>query len=40
MEEVELVNCPVCGVKTIPDHEELEDEDKLCDECYAKANNE
>ena len=40
MAEAEKVNCPVCGVKTIPDHEELEFEDKLCDECYAKMNSE
>lgn len=42
MAEAELVHCPVCGIKTIPDHEELELEleDKLCDECYAKANSE
>ena len=39
MDEVELVNCPVCGVKTIPAHEELEYEDKLCDACYTKAHN-
>ena len=24
MAEAELVRCPVCGIKTIPDHEELE----------------
>lgn len=40
MAEAELVLYPVCGVKKIPDHEELEYEDKLCDECYAKANSE
>ena len=40
MSEVEYVHCPECGVKTIPDHEELEYEDKLCDECYAKVNSE
>ena len=40
MTEVEYEHCPVCGVKTIPAHEELEFEDKLCDECYAKANSE
>ena len=39
MTEAELVCCPVCGVKTVPEHEELELEDKLCDECYAKVNN-
>ena len=40
MAEAELVHCPVCDVKTIPYHEELEFEDKLCDECYAKMNSE
>jgi len=40
MTETEFAHCPVCGVKTIPEHEELEFEDKLCDECYAKANSE
>ena len=40
MAEAELVNCPVCGVKTIPDDKELEFEDKLCDKCYAEANSE
>ena len=40
MAEAELVHCPVCGIKTIPDDEELEFEDKLCDECYAKYNSE
>lgn len=39
MSEVELVHCPECGIKTIPDHEELEREDKLCDACYEKSSN-
>ena len=33
MAEAELVHCPACGIKTIP-----ELEDKLCDECYARVN--
>ena len=40
MDEQEYVHCPACGIKTIPDHEELEFEDKVCDECYAKVNSE
>ena len=40
MDEDNLVDCPACGVKTIPDDPELEYEDKLCDACYAKANSE
>ena len=40
MAEAELEHCPVCGVETIPAHDELEYEDKLCDACYAKANSE
>ena len=40
MDKQEYVHCPVCGVKTILEHEELEFEDKLCDECYAKMNSE
>ena len=38
MTEIEYVNCPECGIQTIPDHEELEYEDKLCDACYEKSN--
>ena len=40
MAQAELVHCPVCSIKTTPDHEALEFEDKLCDECYAKINRE
>ena len=40
MAEAELVRCPVYGINTIPDHQELEFEDKLCGECYEKSNSE
>ena len=39
MSEDNLLQCPECGVKTIPEHDELEYEDKLCDACYEKHNN-
>ena len=36
--ETELAKCPECGIKTVPDQQELTFEEKLCDQCYLNVN--
>jgi len=32
----ERAKCPSCGIPTVPNHEDLDYEDMLCDVCYEK----
>ena len=35
--ETERARCPSCGIPTIPDHEDLSEQEMTCDTCFLKA---
>jgi formylmethanofuran dehydrogenase subunit E len=35
----ERAKCPQCGLPTVPDHQDLTPENKLCDKCYETNSN-